>query len=45
MRPMRMTMSPSAALDAAEDGTMKMSSLALVVADEDDDEFVILSAG
>ncbi len=35
---MKMTMSlSSAALDAAKDGVMKMSSSALVVADEDDE--------
>ena len=39
-------MSPSpSALDAAEDGTMKMSSLALVVADEDDNESVVVGTG
>ncbi len=43
---MRMTMSPlSSALDAAEDGTMKMSSSALDADDEDDDESIILGAG
>ncbi len=39
-------MSPSSsALDAAEDGTMKMSSSALDAADEDDDESVVVGAG
>ncbi len=39
-------MSPSLlALDAAKDRTMKMSSLALDAANEDDDESIIIGAG
>ena len=34
-----------AALDAAKDGIMKMSSFALDSADEDDDESVVVGAG
>ena len=43
---MKMATSPSSsALDAAKDGTMKMSLSALDAADEDDDESVVVGAG
>ena len=39
-------MSPaSSALNAAKDRTMKMSSSALIAADEDDDESIVIGAG
>ena len=36
---------PLAALDAAKDGIMKMSSSALDVANEDDDDSIIIGPG